>query len=306
MLSLMEGDEAMVETARLRAAEMGVDFAVVECREEFQRGVVDNFVGEYVAGRTPAPCTRCNPLIKWRFLAEYANKIGATKIATGHYFSIKKYNDRYYVARAKDARKDQSYYLWGLSQEMLSMALTPMSDRIKEEVKAQSAIKKESMGICFLRGRHYTELIAQSGYAIESGDIIDSQTQKVVGRHNGLAHYTVGQKRGEGIPAGSAVVGVDAQGNRLVVGEDAELYESRLVIGECNIVDEAELLSSSDITVMVRGFGRNPEGYARVERGATQDEYIIHLDTPAWACAGGQPVVLYREDRVIGGGYLKK
>ncbi len=109
MLSVVEGDEESVAQARVRAEAAGVDFELVDCRELFRREVIDNFVSEYVAGRTPAPCTRCNPLIKWRMLMEYAHRIGAERIATGHYFSVKMYNGRYYVSRARDSRKDQSY-----------------------------------------------------------------------------------------------------------------------------------------------------------------------------------------------------
>ncbi len=303
MLSVVEGDEQSVKSARARAVESGVEFELIDCRELFQREVIDNFVAEYIAGRTPAPCTRCNPLIKWRLLAEYAHKIGAAHIATGHYFSVKEYNGKYYVARARDPRKDQSYYLWGLSQEVLRMALTPMADRIKEEVKATSPIKKESMGICFLRGCHYSTLIESHGGHIERGDILSREGGKV-GEHRGLAYYTIGQKRGEGIPAGLAVIEIDAERNLLVVGENQYLYRSELIIENCNIVDSEELLSATDITVVVRGLGLNPEGYATVSEGASKGVYIIHLSHPAWACAEGQPVVLYRGDRVIGGGYL--
>ncbi|MFR9560302.1 MAG: argininosuccinate synthase domain-containing protein, partial [Rikenellaceae bacterium] len=299
MLSLNVGDEEQIYNARQRAEELGVEFVVKDCRELFEREIINNFVREYVAGRTPAPCTRCNPLIKWRVLVEYAKSVGAEHIATGHYFSTTLHRGKIYVSRAKDPRKDQSYYLWGVSQEALGMALTPMSDKIKEDIKQKSTLKKESMGVCFLQGGHYSELISSRGGRIEGGDIVDAKGD-VVGKHRGLAFYTIGQKRGEGIPSGVAVTAIDAAKNQITVGEDAELYSRTLTIRDCNVIDEQEWLTSPNITVMVRGLGRNPEGYARVEKSSHEGEYIIHLESPAWACAQGQPVVLYVGDRVIG------
>ncbi len=303
MLSLMDGDDLVVAAARERANDLGVTFVLLDCRDRFRREIIDNFVEEYIAGRTPAPCTRCNPLIKWRMLVDYAKSVGAEHIATGHYFGITRHNGKLYVSRGADPRKDQSYYLWGVSQEALSMALTPMADRIKEDIKAQSTLKKESMGVCFLRGCHYSELIESAGHKIERGEIIDSRGE-VVGEHRGLAYYTIGQKRGEGIPSGVAVTHIDGPKNQITVGENNELFASRLLVGECNIVDEEEWLTSQTINIMVRGLGRNPEGYAHIEATECEGQYLVYLSDPAWACAEGQPVVMYVDDRVIGGGYL--
>ncbi len=302
MLSLSEGDEEQIRKGREKAMQMGVEFVVRDCRKEFRRYIIDNFVDEYIAGRTPAPCTRCNPHIKWSALVNYAQSVGAEHIATGHYFSITPHGGKLYVSKAKDPRKDQSYYLWGVSQEALRMALTPMADKIKEEIKSRSTLKKESMGVCFLNGCHYSELIERSGHKIRRGEIIDSQGC-VVGEHRGLAYYTIGQKRGEGIPSGMSVVAINAVKNQIIVGDDSELYTQTLRLNQCNFVDEDEVLSATNISVLVRGLGRNPEGYARVEKSKTEGEYIIHLDSPAWACAEGQPVVLYIGERVVGGGY---
>ncbi len=304
MLQLTTSDQGAIEKARARAEELGVEFVTIDCRDRFQDKIINNFIDEYIAGRTPAPCTRCNPLIKWHMLMEYAKSVGAEHIATGHYFSVVSHGDKLYVSRALDRRKDQSYYLWGVSQEALSMALTPMANKIKEDIKSLSTLKKESMGICFLHGKHYAELLKErEGSKIQRGEIIDSKGE-VVGEHRGLAYYTIGQKRGEGIPPQKAVIGIDAHKNRIVVGEDSELYSRTLIINECNVIDESEWLNAEDITVLVRGLGRNPEGFARIERYRVSGYYTIHLSHPAWACAAGQPVVLYRGDRVIGGGYL--
>lgn len=299
------GDRPMMERARERAAEIGIPHVAADVREEFSEQIVEYFVRSYVEGRTPAPCTRCNPVIKWRYLLEEADRRHARFVATGHYFDIVTYNGRFYVSRADDRTKDQSYYLWGLSQQVLARALTPMAHAIKSGIKERFADKRESMGLCFLQGIGCRDFIArQCPSALRAGEVADMQ-DRIVGRHDGTAFYTIGQKRGFECGGGKAVVAIDAVRNRLIVGNDADLYHDSLEIGECNVVDEEELLTAGDITVMIRGIGRNPSGFVRgVERCA--GGYRIMLEDPAWAPAAGQPVVMYRGDRVIGGGILER
>lgn len=300
------GDENMLRQAHSRAADLGVEHIVKDVREEFQHYIIQYFADSYMAGRTPAPCTVCNSAIKWRFLLEEANRMGVESIATGHYFNIEQYNGRYYVARAKDLRKDQSYYLWGLSQEVLARALTPMGSVIKEEVKRNFSDKRESMGLCFLGGKSYRDFM-EVNYptAMRRGEIVDL-AGNVVGRHDGVAFYTIGQKRGLDTElSGVAIVAIDAAQNRLVVGENQNLYHATLEVGGCNIVDEEEFMNADDVSVVIRGIGRNPQGYMRraecIDGGCR-----ICLDDPAWAPAVGQPVVFYRQNRVIGGGFLER
>ncbi len=296
----MCGDSELLEHARHSAAQAGVEFATINCEELFQREIKEYFTAEYIAGRTPAPCTKCNPHIKWRLLLEYAKSNNIYHIATGHYFRVEEHNGRLYVAKAADRRKDQSYYLWGLTQEVLQRVVTPMSEVIKEHIN--TAKRRESMGVCFLAGERYSDYIGRN-CTVSEGDILDKDG-RLVGRHKGLAYYTVGQKRGEGIPAGTLIISLDSSSNSLIIGDDRDLYHNYLYIDNCNIVDHDELLSSTDISVMIRGIGRNPEGFVKeVERWGSG--YKITLSSPAWACAAGQPVVLYRGDRVIGGGYLE-
>lgn len=295
------GDVELVERARAAAAEVGAEHVVRDVRDVFSTQIVDYFVLSYVAGRTPSPCVRCNPLIKWRYLIEEADRRGVRFVATGHYFNIAERNGRFYVSRADDRTKDQSYYLWGLSQSVLSRALTPMGHAVKSEIKARFEDKRESMGLCFLQGRSCREFMERRyPAASRGGEIVDKQG-RAVGRHDGIAFYTIGQKRGLDGVVGRRVVAIDAERNRLVVGDDADLYYETLEIGECNIVDEEEFLTADDIEVVIRGVGRNPEGrMRRAERIA--GGYRILLGGAAWAPAAGQPVVFYRGDRVVGGG----
>ena len=231
-----------------------------------------------------------------------ADRLGIDYIATGHYFNVEECDGRYYVARALDSRKDQSYYLWGLSQDVLRRVVTPMGQKIKSDINPANARSKESMGLCFLRGVGYGDFIAQNcPAALKRGEVVNTLGE-VVGMHDGIALYTIGQKRGV---VGGAVVGIDAESNRLIVGENRDLYKATLEVGGCNIVNEDELLSSFDVQVVVRGFGRNPEGFAKLIE-PIEGGYRIALDDPAWAPAAGQPVVFYRGNRALGGGILER
>lgn len=295
------GDEAMLHKARTKAEEIGAEWLMYDAREQFKREIIDYFCQEYAMGHTPAPCTRCNPLIKWRTLLNEANRLGIKHIATGHYFNIEKRDERYYVTKGVDESKDQSYYLWGLSQEILSRAITPMGNAIKSDVKQAFKDKSESMGICFLNGLPYAEFLRNRGIDMTDGDIV-TRNGEVCGRHNGIARYTIGQRRGVGIPEGMRVIGIDATHNHIIVGENELLFHNQLHIAHCNIVDEEELLSAKDITVKIRGIGRNPQLPVSVE--ATHGGYIVKTQDPAWAPAIGQPLVFYRNNWVIGGGIV--
>ncbi len=299
----MMGDEELIRTAKQRAAELELPLHVVDAQSLFQERIINNFTSEYLAGRTPAPCTLCNREIKWEIVAQMADKLGIEKIATGHYFQMEEREGRRYIVRAKDRRKDQSYYLWSVPQSLLARALTPMGQMIKEEVKAQSKIKNESMGVCFLKGQHYAEYITQQCGEMAEGDIVDRKGI-VVGRHNGIARYTIGQRRGEGIPEGMRVVELRGAENQICVGDNSKLFHRTLHLNGCHFVDYKEVESSQNITVMIRGLGLNPEGFAKVKLSDQKDCATIHLAEPAWAAAPGQPIVLYSDERVIGGGYL--
>ena len=290
-----------VERARLRAEELGIEWYLYDGRERFERDIIEYFCQEYRRGHTPAPCTRCNTLIKWQILLEEAERLGIEHIATGHYFNIEQHNGYYYVIKGIDPTKDQSYYLWGLSQEVLRRAITPMGRLIKSEVKEGLKDKSESMGICFLEGRPYAEFLEHRGVDMREGDIIN-ECGKVCGCHNGIARYTIGQKRGEGLKDGLRVVDIDAANNHIIVGTSKSLYKHKLYITDCNIVDVNELLTTDDITIKIRGIGVNPQQPVSIE--SWDDGYIIHTPDAAFAPAKGQPLVFYRNNRVIGGGIV--
>lgn len=309
----MTGDRHITDQARERAEEIGIPLIVKDIRAEFS-AIKDYFVNSYADGRTPAPCTLCNTMIKWPSLVEEADRLGIQAVATGHYFKTVQYNGRMYVCRADDRTKDQSYYLWGLPQSTLKRIVTPLGDIFKSDLISKAPSRRESMGICFLKGMPYGQYVAACRPdTLQRGLIIDTEG-RIVGSHDGVAFYTTGQKRGfeldynavrSGNGNGMRIVAIDAARNRIVVGREPELYYSTLEVGGYNIVDIDELLSSSDIEVVIRGIGRNPEGYMR-KAELVGDRIRITLGSPAWAPAIGQPAVFYRGDRVIGGGIIEK
>lgn len=295
------GDEAMLCKAQVAAQQLDCEWIAVDRQRLFRSNIIDHFCAEYSQGRTPAPCTRCNPLIKWQTLEEVADTMGIYHIATGHYFNIEQHNGKYYVAKGADLTKDQSYYLWGLKQSTLQRALTPMGSIIKSDVKQNFTDKSESMGICFLRGMHYTEYLKANGIAMIDGNIVN-ESGAILGQHHGIANYTIGQRRGEGIPEGQRVIAINATTNDIVVGSKEQLYQRKLYIDDINIVDYNEILTATDITVKIRGIGINPNCFVNIEPHG--NGLVIHLDDPAYAPAKGQPIVLYRNNLVIGGGIV--
>lgn len=314
----ISGDKAMFEQVRQRAAEAEVELVVDNVGELFKREVEDYFFDSYMMGRTPVPCWMCNTQIKWKRLDQVSKDMGIPYIATGHYFSISQFENRYYVTRGADPLKDQSYYLWDIPSEILQRVVTPLAGYSKEQIKARFAQEQrvsESMGVCFLKGQSYVDILKQRfDNQITRGDIVDPGG-KVLGSHEGYPYYTIGQKKGLQIADTSqkyCITAIDTANNRLVAGQDKDLYFKNLVIGDCHIVDLTEWLQSDDCQVIIRGIGRNPEGVARLsvneplsqERGRMMIN--IALQGEAWAPAVGQPVVIYRQKRVVGGGILEK
>lgn len=280
--------------------------------ELFRQVVVDSFVQGYLAGSTPSPCCICNSYIKWELLKQAADEVGAYRIATGHYVKIGLLNGHYYIRKGIDIHKDQSYFLWGIAPEILARAFTPLGDYTKEQVKAwalehgyeEMVRKRESMGVCFLRGDDYRNFIQQySGNSQQPGMILDRNGGQI-GEHSGLLNYTIGQKRGMPLKNGQPlyVAEMDAVRNVIVADVKSGLFTSTLLVDQVQVVNPEDL-DAPDITVKIRGIGLNPEGYVSIEK-LPGNRLKINLIDPAWAVAPGQPVAFFRGDLVIGGGFL--
>lgn len=310
----LEGEGREEEVAGL-CRQLKIQWTTFDGREIFRKAVVDSFVKEYVAGRTPNPCTLCNAVVKWELLCQAAGRLGIEKLATGHYVRIVEKPQGYYVCKGIDSCKDQSYFLWGVPQHILRRALTPLGVYTKAQIKAfaetngytEIARKKESMGICFLRGADYRDFIKaylKNQIPGKAGDILDI-SGKIIGRHRGLLNYTIGQKRDLPQSEGQIlyVAWMDSRTNTIIAGVKDNLYKNVLWVEQLNFVCPEEMMATG-IEVKVRGLGLNPEGYADLYR-ESDGVLRVDLSAPAWAIAPGQPVAFYRGDFLIGGGIVR-
>jgi tRNA-specific 2-thiouridylase len=302
-----------LQDARRVAHALGVPHYTLNFEDEFQRTVVANFVGEYAAGRTPIPCVHCNSTLKFSTLVERAAGLGAQAVATGHYARVDFDEDRrrYRLRRALDAAKDQSYFLFPLTQDQLARAIFPVGDLQKGDVRAAAAARRlavadkpDSHEICFIPdhdtagfvGRHLPEGPA-------AGEIVDTGGRRL-GRHAGIHRFTVGQRRGLGIasPAPMYVLRLDPADSRVVVGPRAELGSVDLDATGVNWIDGAPPSAPRRLTARIRH--RHEDAPALVTPDGA-DRAHVRFDDPQVAVTPGQAVVFYNGDEVVGGGWIK-
>ncbi|MGA2622458.1 MAG: tRNA 2-thiouridine(34) synthase MnmA [Bacteroidota bacterium] len=301
--------------ARMVAVKLGIPHYVVDFTAEFGREVVDNFVGEYMQGRTPNPCVICNKKIKWGELLKKADALGASYIATGHYARVvfDERAKRYNLLRPRDSNKDQTYALWGLSQEALGRTLFPLGELTKPEVREiarkhglKTADKEESFEICFVADNDYRRFLKERAPHIEAqlygGDI--TLAGEVVGKHRGYPFYTIGQRNGVGAHGEKVyVTEIDAQSNRVSIGRNDDLLRKTLVARDVNLIAIESLNGGLRLQAQVR--------YKDVPAPATvfadgEGQIRVVFDQPKRAIAPGQSVVLYDGDRLVGGGVIER
>ncbi len=298
--------------ARRVAAAIGIPHYIVNFEERFRETVVDNFVGEYAAGRTPIPCVHCNADLKFATLVERAVGFDAAAVATGHYARVSYDEDRrrHRLYRGADPDKDQSYFLFSLTQDQLSRALFPVGHLTKPEVRAHAARlglavadKPDSHEICFVPDGDAAGFVERHmAHAPETGEIVDSGG-KTIGRHRGLHRYTVGQRKGLGI-SGKApmyVLKLEPVEGRLVVGTREELGGTTLEAREVNWIAGESTREPRRLTARIRH--RHQDAPATVE-ARPDDRAVVTFDDPQMAITPGQAVVFYDGEEVIGGGWI--
>jgi tRNA-uridine 2-sulfurtransferase len=291
---------------------------VVNFEEQFEQRVVRSFVDQYLSGRTPIACTNCNTDVKFEPLLRMARQIGAARLATGHYARIhqNEKSGRWELLRARDASKDQSYFLWGLSQEQLSRSEFPLGELTKEEVRALArrvnlpvAEKPESMELCFVPNGNYVQFIQaytrERGATLENGEgEIVTEDGGVIGRHTGVHQFTIGQRKGLGFAAGKPlyVLSIDPKNNRVVVGEDAALRTSTCEIENVNWISCE--IPNAPLRAAVKIRHKHEAGAAVIE-ALDSARARVTFDAPQRAVTPGQGAVFYSGDVVIGGGWIR-
>lgn len=306
-------EPSFIADARDLAKRLGIEHYTIDLRNEFKQGVIASFIDEYMNGRTPNPCVVCNPGYKWRALLDCASQLGCEKIATGHYVNVVEENNHYFIEEGGDGGKDQSYFLWGLTQEQLSRTLFPLGRMIKSEVKQmmrergfeQSANKSESMEICFIE-KDYRTFLRENVEGIDerySGGFFVDKLGKRLGQHKGFPFYTIGQRKGLEIALGrpAYVTKINPLKNTVKLGFEEELLCNGIRISNCKFVDE-QLSTSPDLVVRIRYRG-TPYGVKKLEKDDKGVKVI--LSTSASAVAPGQSAVFYIGNRVVGGGFIE-
>jgi tRNA-specific 2-thiouridylase len=293
---------------------LGIPHHLFNAEEAFERDVIQDFGAEYLSGRTPNPCVRCNERVKFGHLIKVAEKFGADYLATGHYARVEydSNSNRYQLLKGVDETKDQSYFLYRLSQRQLSRVWFPLGDLKKEAVWKEAENLglpadeiRESQEICFVTQKGYRGFIEERyPEALKTGEMVTADG-KVLSHHRGLSMYTVGQRRGLGIPAGQRlyVTHLDPVKNQVLVGPEEALFQQELFAQDLNYVGISTF--DSDVWVKAKIRYRTPEQSARVQ-SISENSFRLTFKSPQKAITPGQSVVLYDGDRVLAGGIIER
>ena len=301
-----------VEDARRVAHDLGIPYYVMNFKAEFKDKVMDYFASEYLCGRTPNPCIACNRYVKWESLLKRSLDIGADYIATGHYARIRQLeNGRYTICNSVTAAKDQTYALYNLTQEQLRRTLMPVGEYSKDEIRKiasdiglRVAHKPDSQDICFVKDGDYASFLEEyTGQKVAEGNFVTSDG-KVIGRHKGITHYTIGQRRGLELPMGHRVFVTDLRTdtNEVVIGENQDLMHTVLYADHINFMSVADIEGEKRVIAKIR---YNHKGASAAIRRIGEDELECVFDDPQRAMTPGQAVVFYDGENVLGGGTIK-
>ena len=305
------GDEPA--EARELAESMGIEHYIADEREAFRQVIVKNFIDEYRQGRTPNPCVMCNPLFKFRILTEWADRLGCRYIATGHYSRLEERGGNVYIIAGDDDKKDQSYFLWRLGQDVLCRCLFPLGTYTKLKVREYlrekgytlKAEEGESMEVCFIKG-DYRDFLKEHSPEIDTeigpGWFVNSEGVKL-GEHKGFPYYTIGQRKGLEIALGKPayVLKINPLKNTVMLGDPEQLKAEYMLVEQENLIDEQEVFESKELTVRIRYRSKPiPCTVKRLEDG----RLLVHFLAEASAIAPGQSAVFYIGRRVVGGSFI--
>jgi tRNA-specific 2-thiouridylase len=303
-----------VSDARAVCYKLGIPYYLIDEAAEFQNRVIQYFADEYKAGRTPNPCVMCNQNLKFGRLLGRAEQLGADFVATGHFARLEKSVDgtRTLLKRGRDSRKDQSYFLFSLRQEQLSRAMFPLGEKTKSDTREvarhcnlKTADKEESMEICFVPDNNYGKFLQDAKLVQkQQGEIVNLRGQ-VLGKHDGIAFYTIGQRKGLGIssPKPLYVVDLEVSTNRVVVGDESALERDEFAVDRCNWIPFEEPPVSMEVTAKIR---YNHPGTAATVTREPGGKARVKLHTAQRAITPGQAAVFYQDDLVVGGGWILK
>lgn len=299
--------------ARQAAVEHGFPHYILDIREEFGDAVIDNFVEEYLAGRTPNPCVMCNTHIKWNALLKKADALDCEFIATGHYVNVREENSRYIISKGKDEAKDQSYVLWGLTQDCLKRSVYPLGQFHKPEIRQMAldfgypelAKKSESYEICFVPDNDYRNFLRKKVVGLEEevdGGNYMLSDGTIIGKHKGYPFYTIGQRKGLDIALGKPmfVTHIDAETNTVTLGEEHELEKSTMYVSKLNFIKYGTINDGMSSLVKIRYKSSAIPAVLSNEHGAIK----VNFDETVKGVAPGQSAVFYEGDDVVAGGII--
>jgi tRNA-specific 2-thiouridylase len=302
--------------ARMAAVQHGFPHFVLDIRDEFGTAVIDNFVEEYLAGRTPNPCVMCNTHIKWRALLKRADALECDFIATGHYANIQHLNNgRYFLSKGIDELKDQSYVLWGLQQDLLSRTLLPLGNFRKTEIRQMAldygypelARKSESYEICFVPDNDYRGFLKKKRPALEAsvegGSFVDTNGH-IIGKHRGYPFYTIGQRKGLDIALGKPVyvTAIYPEDNTVVLGEESDLAGQSLMVSGLNFMKYDSIPDGMEALTKIRYKDKGSLSNLYSEGNQVRVQFYESVKS----IAPGQSAVFYEGDDVIGGGIIRR
>lgn len=303
--------EKDLRDAKAVCDKLGIPFIAVDASEKFRKHVIDNFINTYEKGGTPNPCVECNKHIKFALLSSLADEYGCDVFATGHYAKIDCEDGRYFIKKADDEKKDQSYFLYSLSQKQLTKAVFPLSALTKEEARKLAeengfvnAHKKDSQDTCFISGNDYASFISRvTKKSYPHGNFINTDG-KILGTHNGIINYTIGQRKGLGIALGAPayVKEKNVADNTVVLSSNDELFTTEITADKFNFMAVKKIDGVLRCTAKIR-YAHKGAVASVMQIDSTTVK--ITFDEPQRAPAKGQSVVLYEGDKVLGGGTIK-